>query len=498
MAASCCRCMSTGRCLRCSCVREGRLCDGCYPSKKGLCRNIPSDQLSSSAGQGSEMRCLNHVAVLDQSSNLLSSKSIGSQRSGGFISEPLGQESDKPAVVGDLPPFKPVAPLSSVMWGDLDPSSFGSICSSIYDEVVHWRLDLMKIPSGNCGRAVVSELSRLYQAFGEGSSLESIALTVAGFLPSLLLQRPCSNSKESTNRLTLSRRLKQWKEGDFRALVEEGRAIQAHRKYKFNRMKQLNDELSMSKSFSNMIFQGRVDAALRRITDQEKGGLLHLNDEVYGKSVKSILKDKHPEGQLASQDVLLPSVDSSQSFSVIFDSLDASVIRRAALNTKGSAGPSGLVAYAWRRLCSSFGKKSDDLCHSLSLMAKRLCTDFIDPDLLMPFLACHLIAIDKNPGVRPIGIGETVRRIIAKAVHTVLKPDILESVGCHQLCIGQMGGVESGVQSIRELFKVNEAVLLVDASNAFNSLNRRVMCRFFVHPLLPFQLIVTESPLICT
>ena len=205
------------------------------------------------------MRCLNHVAVLDQSSNLLSSKSICSQRSGGeLLEQGPGQESGKPALVGNLPPFsKPVAPLSSVMWGDLDPSSFGSICSSIYDEVVHWRLDLMKIPSSNCGRAVVSELSRLYQAFGEGSSLESIALTVAGFLPSLLLQRPCSNSKESTNRLTLSRRLKQWKEGDFRALVEEGRAIQAHHKNKFNRMKRLNDESSMSKSFSNMIFQGR-------------------------------------------------------------------------------------------------------------------------------------------------------------------------------------------------------------------------------------------------
>ena len=136
------------------------------------------------------MRCLNHVAVLDQSS-----KSIGSQRSGGeLLEQEPGQESGKPALVGNLPPFKPVAPLSSVMWGDLDPSSFWSICSSIYDEVVHWRLDLIKIPSGNCGRAVVSELSRL-----------STALTVAGFLPSLLLQRPCSNSKKSTNRLTLSR-----------------------------------------------------------------------------------------------------------------------------------------------------------------------------------------------------------------------------------------------------------------------------------------------------
>ncbi len=107
-------------------------------------------------------------------------------------------------------------------------------------------------------------------------------------------------------------------------------------------------------------------------------------------------------------------------------------------------------------------------------MAKRLCTDFIDPKLLTPFLSCRLVAIDKNPGVRPIGIGEIVRRIIAKAALTIIKPDILDTVGCRQLCVGQMAGVESGVHSIRELYKDNEAVLLVDASNAFNSLNRRV------------------------
>lgn len=86
-------------------MRAGRLCDGCYLSTKGLCRNTPSDQLPSSAGQDSEMRCLNHVAVIDQSSNLLSSKSIDSQRSDGFISEPSVQESSEPAVVVDFTTF---------------------------------------------------------------------------------------------------------------------------------------------------------------------------------------------------------------------------------------------------------------------------------------------------------------------------------------------------------------------------------------------------------
>lgn len=98
--------------------------------------------------------------------------------------------------------------------------------------------------------------------------------------------------------------------------------------------------------------------------------------------------------------------------------------------------------------------------------------------------------------MRPIGVGETVRRIIAKAALTVLKPDILDSVGCHQLCVGQMGRVESGVHSIRELFKVNEAVLLVDASNAFNSLNRRVALHN-VQVLCPSFTTILESPLIC-
>ena len=82
---------------------------------------------------------------------------------------------------------------------------------------------------------------------------------------------------------------------------------------------------------------------------------------------------------------------------------------------------------------------SDNLCHSLAQMAKRLC---VDVELLMPFLACCLIALNKNSGVRPIGTGDTSRQIIAKAILSIIRPDIQEVAGLHQLCAGQSAGAE--------------------------------------------------------
>ena len=102
-----------------------------------------------------------------------------------------------------------------------------------------------------------------------------------------------------------------------------------------------------------------------------------------------------------------------------------------------------------------------------------------DPRCVSPLLACRLIALDKNPGVRPIGIGETPRHIIAKALLVVTRSDILETVGSTQLCAGQIAAAESAVQAVRECFQLEgtKAVLLVNASNAFNSLNRNVALR---------------------
>ena len=109
------------------------------------------------------------------------------------------------------------------------------------------------------------------------------------------------------------------------------------------------------------------------------------------------------------------------------------------------------------------------------MSAKRICTNLIDPTCIAPLLACRLIALDKNPGVRPIGIGEIPRRVIAKAILYIVRQDIQEAAGSLRLCAGQISGIEAAVHAAHSLFKKDQVdvLLLVDASNAFNSLNRQ-------------------------
>jgi len=95
----------------------------------------------------------------------------------------------------------------------LDAESFAQSVNAIYDEVVHWKRNLFKIPSGKAGRMFVQELTRLFTAYAENSALESIALKAAMIMPTLLLQKPHQRSKMKDHNTHLERRLKLWTRG---------------------------------------------------------------------------------------------------------------------------------------------------------------------------------------------------------------------------------------------------------------------------------------------
>ena len=133
------------------------------------------------------------------------------------------------------------------------------------------------------------------------------------------------------------------------------------------------------------------------------------------------------------------------------------------MKTNGAAGPSGLDALSWRHILVSrnYGKVARDLRTSIALMARNLAMQMVDvkPDettYLEAYLSCRLMPLDKNPGVRPIGIGEVLRRIIGKAIIFTIKPHIIDSAREQQLCAVQPAGCEAAVHAMSEIFAEEE------------------------------------------
>ena len=118
--------------------------------------------------------------------------------------------------------------------------------------------------------------------------------------------------------------------------------------------------------------------------------------------------------------------------------------------------------------CKSFKKSSLNLYDSLATLARQLCTEFVDPLTVEPVLASWLIPLNKGKkDVRPIGVGEVIRRIIGKGWPSKISILLRLAVHCKS-------GSEAAIHAMHKIFEAHntDAVLLIDASNAFNSLNR--------------------------
>ena len=148
--------------------------------------------------------------------------------------------------------------------------------------------------------------------------------------------------------------------------------------------------------------KGKINGAIKPLTNKMENGILPLNEKM--------LKQKHPEPKDAPTDVLfndkVPVVHS-----IRYEEINAELIRKVALKTRGGAGPSGLDGDGWKRLLTnSFEKEFSDLCSVISTLARLLCTNVQNPTSLNGLLACRLFPLNKNPGLRTIGVGEVLQK----------------------------------------------------------------------------------------
>ena len=371
---------------------------------------------------------------------------------------------------------------SSFVWGQYDEGRSiivnVSTIENAYDEISKWRKNTFLVPFGKTGKEFIDTLKELINKWNNGSEMEFIALKVAIVLLALCLQKPGPKSKSKDHQDCLAKRLVLWKKGEVDTILREGCMIQR----RLRNSRKATDPPNRAKIFANLVMTGQVNSALRYLSDDQGGGILPLSDDVMEQ-----LKEKHPEPQGVQLGSLLfgPIKDVPDT---LYYEINGDMVRDAPLRTKGSGGPSGVDANGFRRIltCKSFKRSGTELCEAIASMTKRLCTEYVDPRGLEAILANRLIPLDKGEGaVRPIGVGEVLRRIMGKCVTKVTKPDVIDASGSLQVCAGHKSGSEAAIHAMRELFEHDnsDAVLLIDASNAFNSLNRaaalhniRVLC----------------------
>jgi len=99
-------------------------------------------------------------------------------------------------------------------------------------------------------------------------------------------------------------------------------------------------------------------------------------------------------------------------------------------------------------------------------MASHIANEDVPWERLQALRACRLIGLDKQPGVRPIGIGEVLMRIMGKAMAKAVGVDAEIVCGADQLCAGLKGGVEGAIHAVSGEFDSGgvECAILVDAT----------------------------------
>ena len=157
---------------------------------------------------------------------------------------------------------------------------------------------------------------------------------------------------------------------------------------------------------------GKISSAIAKATDTSKG-VLSLDEIVKNKTVEQTFMEKHSPSEPIDENYITPVSNETVPFHPsIFDQINGQHIKIAAMRTHASQGLSDLDANERRQILTNIGQQSILISKSIAKIAKKLVSEELNPELTERYNACRLVPLDKNPRVRPIGIGEVMCRIL--------------------------------------------------------------------------------------
>ena len=470
MADRCCSCNgSRARCIRCSCVQNRQLCVSCDAKRLGTCHNLPSSQ-SRARSPSPRQESVHLYSSTSDLSHISASSPRASSSAPNTVDRDTGLDDDTRILQQNE-----IDNLLMEAYDTPETAIFVSpVWSSRWLSITQLTGSHYFLPTGAVGRHYVTLLTEEIKLLSQQIHTSERLIVFS----SVILQRDKMIKGAKEVRRIIDRRLSMWSEEKYDLLVQE--AVRCDRSFHLAQKRKSNNQSPdhTAKVFTRLMLLGKVKAAMRWLSGESRGGLLLPTDSVQSQSngqtcsinVVDALKLKHPGAQPPCSSTLLLDTELPP-----FENIDitGSHVATVAHRIQGSGGPGGCDSSHWKDALLRYGPHSSRCRDAVASLVSLLGNSTVDWNLIRALLANRLIALDKRPGIRPIGIGETLRRILSKVVCLITRTDAEEVCGSSQLCAGVPCSIEGAIHSARDMFNSHDwGLLMVDARNAFNSLNR--------------------------
>jgi hypothetical protein len=214
------------------------------------------------------------------------------------------------------------------------------------------------------------------------------------------------------------------------------------------------DSESKARTYQSQVDKGQLSQAVRNLTNRHKGGLLRPGDrdEKSGQFVISVLQQKHPNARVPDdgdfdeyEDVQI----ASDPFPLLFFEED---VEASAARLSGGPGPGGLDGNSLKNWLLRRGTRSARLRETMAQFAEILANGSPEYALYRAATITRLVALNKEPGVRPVGIGDIFMRLWSGCVHAATKPEATNQCAEVQLCCGLRSGIEANLHAVRHVF----------------------------------------------
>ena len=114
----------------------------------------------------------------------------------------------------------------------------------------------------------------------------------------------------------------------------------------------------------------------------------------------------------------------------------------------GAAGALGAEAMELQNWLLCFGWAYEELIVAVSRLAYCMDNSSLPWGAYRALMACRLVAFDKQPGVRLVGIGEMLRQALAKLVMRAAGDQAKTECGNLQLCAGLETVIEEATHAV--------------------------------------------------